>query len=328
VRKAVGSAIGVSLGAALALTIGVPDAAAQIPSNDVFYACVVVARDGDSAWLVRLVSADQRCERYEQRVHWNMQGPTGPAGPQGLPGAPGLPGNPGAAGAPGAAGQPGARGPEGPPGLRGISVSISPDAAAGCGALGGVKLTLVDPFGEVVPNTEPQYVCNGAPGAAGGPGPAGPQGPEGAKGETGEPGPAGPSAAFKQVNIPGFSVTAAAASAGSISFTVPSAGTVLVTGTGLCNSTGQAALALELGAQITAANPSLGSVFQNQAWVSMSANEGAQAYRSVALSRTFAVPQAGTYQIFLNEQRIATPANATASCFVTLTAFFTATALP
>src|SRR3954463_5834362 len=98
---------------------GVSDASAQIPSNDVFYACVQVEWDGDSGRLVRLVAADERCGRREQRVHWNVQGPKGPAGPQGLPGVPGIPGAPGA---PGAAGQPGARVPQGPAGPQGFSV--------------------------------------------------------------------------------------------------------------------------------------------------------------------------------------------------------------
>jgi hypothetical protein len=284
------------------------DAAAQIPSDNVFYACVRVDRDGDEARLVRLVAADENCRPREQRVHWNVLGPQGPRGLQGLPGVPGVQG---AAGAIGARGD---EGPQGPPGLRGISVSISPDAGEGCGTLGGVKLTLVNGSGEQVPGTEPQFVCNGAKGDQG---PAGADGPQG---------PAGPSAAFKQVNVPGFSVTAGAASAGVISYTVPTAGTVLVTGSGLCTANGQAALALELGAQITPSNPALGTVFQNQAWVSFSAVEGAAAYRSFSLARTFSVDAAGTFQTFLNEQRVS--GVATASCFVTLTAFFTTNTLP
>jgi len=304
-KRARSAVAGVSLGLLFATGIGIPNAAAQIPSDNVFYACVRLDRDGDEARLVRLVAANEHCRAREQRVHWNV---VGPQGPQGLPGVPGV------QGVAGAIGPRGGEGPQGPPGLRGISVSLSNDAEQGCGALGGVKLTLVNGSGEPVPNTEPQFICNGAPGAKGDVGPAGPQGP------------LGPSAAFKQVNVAGFSVTAAAASAGVIGYTVPSAGTVLVTGSGLCTANGQAALAMELGAQITPSNPALGTVFQNQAWVSFSAVEGAAAYRSVSLARTFVVPAAGTFQTFLNEQRVS--GAATASCFVTLTAFFTASTLP
>jgi hypothetical protein len=310
-KRARSAAVAVCFGVLFAIGAGVRDAAAQIPSDNVFYACVRLDRDGDEGRLVRLVAADERCRPREQRVHWNVVGPQGPQGAQGLQGLPGVPG------VQGALGPRGEEGPQGPPGLRGISISISADAEQGCGTLGGVKLTLVDGSGEPVPNTEPQFVCNGAPGAKGDEGPVGPVGPQG---------PAGPAAAFKQVNVPGFSVTLAAASAGVIGYTVPSAGTVLVTGSGLCTSNGQAALALELGAQITPSNPALGTVFQNQAWVSFSAVEGAAAYRSVSLARTFVVPAAGTFQTFLNEQRVS--GTARACCFVTLTAFFTASTLP
>src|SRR5262252_3669473 len=65
-------------------------------------------------------------------------------------------------------------------------------------------------------------------------GPQGPQGPQGPAGATGGTGPAGPSAAFKQVLLQSFAATAAAASGGSFSFTVPSGGTALVMSTGLC----------------------------------------------------------------------------------------------
>ena len=220
------------------------NATAQIPSNNVIYACVRLDRDHDEARLVRLVSEDERCRPRETRIHWNVTGPEGPAGP---------------------------------------------------------------------------------PGMAGPPGPQGERGPQGDQGPQGDPGPPGPAAAFKQVNIAPFNLTSAAASAGSISFTVPSAGSALVTGTGLCAFTGAAAVALEVGNEITTSNPSLSNSFQNQSWASVPAGES-PAYRSVALSRTFTLPSAGSYQVFLNEQRVS--GSAATSCFVALTAFFTAAPLP
>jgi hypothetical protein len=244
VPKALGSAAGILLGAGLALLAGAQSASAQIPTDNVFYACIDLDRDQEQARLVRLVAASEACRRWEKRVSWNAEGPQGPQGPGGEQGLPGVPGAPGA------------------------------------------------------------------------------------KGEQGAQGPAGPSAAFKQVNVTPFNITAAAASAGSISYTVPSAGTVLVMGTGLCTANGQVALALEVGPQITAANPGLGNSFQNQAWVSVPPGEGAVAYRSIALSRTFTVSAAGTYQTFLNEQRVSGATGVTASCFVALSAFFTADVLP
>ena len=304
-REAVGSAVAVvSMAVAFALATEVREASAQIPSNNVFYACIQLDRDHDEGRIVRLVSADEPCRRREQRVHWNVtgpKGPEGPRGPQGLIGPPGPVGQHGDVGAQGRAG---------------FSVATSNDAADFCGVVGGVKLTLIDALGVPVPGTDPHFVCNGAPGAPGEKGADGPPGP---------PGPPGSSSAFKQVAVAQFPVTAAAASVGAIPFTTPGAGSVLVTATGLCTLSAPAALALELGPQITAANPSFTSPLQTQSWVSSATGE-VPAYRSVALSRLFTVPSEGTFQIFLNEQRASTAGAAT--CYVTLTAFFTATLLP
>lgn len=288
---------------ALACTTGVRDASAQIPTDNVIYACIHLDRDGDQGRLVRLVAADEPCRSREQRIQWNVVGPQGPQGPAGAPGVPGPPG---------AQGPQGARGPQGP---QGFSVTLSTEVGDACGPAGGVKLTLVDEQGVAVPDTKPQFVCNGA------------TGPQGAEGPAGAQGPAGPAAAFKQVNIAPFTVPASTtpASVGSITFTVPAAGTALVTGSGLCTFGGAAAVALEVGSQITTGNPSLSTAFQNQSWVSAPADE-APAYRSVALSRTFTLPSPATYQVFLNEQRVG--GAAPASCFVTVTVFFTATTLP
>jgi hypothetical protein len=213
---------------------------------------------------------------------------------------------------------------------------MAPDDGKGCGTLGGVKLTLLDSLAQPLEGADPQYICNGAAGAvgpAGGPGPQGPEGPQGPQGPQGlqgiqgvkgDAGPVGPSAAFKQVNLAPFVATAAAASAGSIVFSTPSAGTVLVMGTGLCTMSAPMAMAFELAAQINSSNPSLGSVFQNQSWVSTATGEQ-PAYRSIALSRTFVLPSDGTYQVYLNEQRVS--AAGAATCYMALSAFFTATAL-
>jgi hypothetical protein len=163
------------------------------------------------------------------------------------------------------------------------------------------------------------------------PGFSGPPGIPGPTGDPGPPGPPGSSAAFKQVNVPGFGITAAPASAGSITVTAPSNGTVLVTGSGFCVTNGQFALALELGPQISEENPQIGTSFQNQSWVSVPEGEAVaplNAYRSIALSRAFPVSEAGAFAGFLNEQRVSAAPGAAASCFVTLTAFFTADTLP
>jgi hypothetical protein len=357
VRKAFPQvAFGVFTAIVLALPASVGVAEAQIPSDNVFYACIRVDRDGDEGKLVRLVAESERCDRREQRVKWNVQGPEGPRGPQGPQGLPGVLGQPGAAGTPG---QQGAQGPQGPQGLQGLqgaqgaqgpqgpqgvegaqgaqgfSVTVAPDDGKGCGALGGLKLTVLDSLAQPL-DADPQFVCNGAVGAAGPAGASGPQGPEGplgpqgpqgiqgVRGEAGLAGQAGPSAAFKQINLQPFAATAAAASAGSINFTVPSGGTALVMGSGLCTLAAPMAMAFELGGQITTANPALGAVFQNQSWVSTATGEQ-PAYRSVALSRTFTLPSAGTYQVFLNEQRMSGTGGAT--CYLNLSAFFTATPL-
>lgn len=174
--KAIGPALlGISL-SALAMVADVRDAAAQIPSDNVIFACVRLDRDRDEGKLARLVSADERCRPREDRIQWNVVGPRGPQGPAGAPGVPGLPGPAGPQGAQGA------RGPQGP---QGFSVAISTEVGDSCGTAGGVKLTLVDAQGTDVPGTTPRFVCNGA---------AGPQGPAGAEGQPGPPGTTGQSA--------------------------------------------------------------------------------------------------------------------------------------
>jgi len=335
VRKAVPQAFAVFATIAIALPVNDRPVEAQIPSNNVFYACIRLDRDRDEGKLVRLVAENERCERHEQRVKWNVQGPEGPRGPQGPAGQPGLPGLPGTQGPQGVPGTQGLQGVPGTQGPQGFSATVAPDDGKGCGVVGGLKLTLLDSLAQPLSGADPQFVCNGAPGETGDPGaagpqgiqgPEGPQGPQGIQGTEGTPGqtgPAGPSAAFKQVAVPQFNATAAAGSAGSIPFTVPSAGTVLVSGTGLCALGPASAVALELGNQITAANPAFTSALQNQTWVSTPAGEQ-PAYRSIALSRTFAVPASGTFQVFLNQRLV----SGAATCYVALTTFFSTTTLP
>src|SRR5579864_7384383 len=112
--------LGLTLAVLASFLSGVREAAAQIPSGNVIYACVDVERDRDrdEGRLARLVSADEECDRRETRIHWNV---TGPAGPQGAPGvgiqgAVGPQGPQGAQGLQGAIGLQGAAGPQGAPG--------------------------------------------------------------------------------------------------------------------------------------------------------------------------------------------------------------------
>ena len=179
-------AFGVFAAIVLAMPASVGVAEAQIPSNNVFYACIRLDRDGDEGKLVRLVAESERCDRREQRVKWNVQGPEGPRGPQGPQGC--WTGRARSTGCKakvrrrrsgrsrGSAGAKGRRESSGPQGPQGFSVTVAPDDGKGCGALGGVKLTLLDSLAQPLEGADPQFVCNGAAGAAG---PAGPQGPQG-----------------------------------------------------------------------------------------------------------------------------------------------------
>jgi Collagen triple helix repeat (20 copies) len=161
-----------------ALTALIPFAApapadAQIPTNGVFHACLRVDGDDDSARLVRLVSATERCRRNEQRVTWNAQGPAGPAGPAGPQGPSG------------AQGPAGATGPQGPQGPQGVVGAMGPQGLPGDpGAVGAQgpqgEAGAVGPQG---PKGEAGAV--GPQGPQGEPGVTGPQGPQGAQGEPG-----------------------------------------------------------------------------------------------------------------------------------------------
>ena len=93
-----------------------------------------------------------------------------------LPGVPGQQGQQGPQGAPGQQGLAGTTGSSGPQGPQGFSVTVAPDDGKGCGALGGMKLILLDSLAQPLEGADPQFVCNGAAGAAGPAGPAGPTG--------------------------------------------------------------------------------------------------------------------------------------------------------
>src|SRR6185436_21195463 len=83
-----------------------------------------------------------------------------------------------------ATGATGSTGATGNTGAQGFSVSMQGVApgTADCSGAGGVKLTLVDEHGNTV--SEPEFVCDGAPGAQGQTGPAGPPGPAGTTGQS------------------------------------------------------------------------------------------------------------------------------------------------
>ncbi len=142
---------GTSFAAAALVSIAFSGVArAQTPTT--YYACV--SRDGQ----IRLVDANDRCERREEKISWNRVGPQGPIGPQGPAGAPGAVGP---TGPQGLAGNPGPAGPVGPTGPAGATGAQGPQGPAG---------------------------LNGAPGPTGDPG------PQGIQGSMGPPGPAGPAA--------------------------------------------------------------------------------------------------------------------------------------
>src|SRR5438128_12220291 len=82
-----------------ALVVFAERAAAQIPSaGGEFYACVHLNRDGDESRQLRLVAANEPCQRNETLVHWSQIGPMGPTGASGSVGPQGPQGATGAAG--------------------------------------------------------------------------------------------------------------------------------------------------------------------------------------------------------------------------------------
>jgi len=272
-------------------------------------------------------------------------GDQGPKGDTGATGATGAQGSKGDTGATGAKGDTGDRGPKGDTGATGatgakgdtgatgisIAKSTTPVDPTECPSGTGVAFDLIDSLGNPILNSR-QVVCGGATGAQG---PAGAQGamglqgllgPQGAQGAPGPTGPTGPSAAFKNATTPNPAVVVGgtAVSVGSITFTAPSGGSVLVSATGLCTLSTSTSVELELAATAPT-GPLLTGPLQNSTFVSSAPSES-PAYRSIALSRPFTLSAQGTYTFHLNAQRNAGAGSGL--CYASLTVFYTLSQLP
>lgn len=84
--------------------VGVYAAAQQKAGSQILYACI---KDNGQ---IRLIDQDTSCSPNEEKIFWNVEGPTGPMGEQGPAGKDGIDGKDGAVG------------PQGPPGPPGISL--------------------------------------------------------------------------------------------------------------------------------------------------------------------------------------------------------------
>ena len=314
----------VSFGVTVGIVGDARSAEAQIPaSNGVFYACVRLDRSQDEGRLARLVAADEACKPRETRVEWSVTGPQGPQGPTGPAGAPGIQGPQGAPGAPGPTGAVGATGPIGATGAtgptgatgdrgpQGVSVATETVAVntADCSGAGGVKLTLVDEKGTVV-SAQPQFVCNGAVGLQG------PPGAVGATGPTGATGPAGSGFGFRQISIGPTAVPSGSTafnSVGSITATVPSAGSVWGIWTGSCLGVlGTFRFELSSVPNVTVANTIAATTVSASVTTPL----------AMSVSRAFQVNAAGTITVYVNAERVSTTGLAS-NCLGPLTVFFT-----
>jgi hypothetical protein len=168
----------------------------------------------------------------------------------------------------------------------------------------------------------------GVPGPAGPSGLPGPMGPEGPRGPVGPQGPAGPAAAFKDASTPDY--VAPSSEAGSVStlltlpFRAPSAGHLLVTGSGFCNTPPDAPGAHYAVYLAAAPGETHESALAGSAFVRMPAGAPlAQAPFSV--TRSFAV-RPGPQAVVLSFQNFAGTDGH--SCQAALAAFFTAGQLP
>ena len=256
-------------------------------------------------------------------------GPIGPIGPVGAAGATGAQGPQGAAGSTGAQGPQGPQGPQGLTGDTGSSVRASatpydgtPDGVdfAVCLSNSGRAFEIADASGNVLDKSR-FVVCDGA---------AGVDGKAGSEGPTGATGPAGPAGAdasgfgFRQVFVGSTLVTSTPVAIGSITATVPSAGTALVLATGQCTmapSTMATTVRVEVNSvsalavanTVAAVNITMGT----ESVVTMS--------RPFSVSRTFTLTAPGRYQLFLNGQL--TGGSGATSCYAGVTFLFTPTAL-
>jgi hypothetical protein len=119
-------------------------------SGNTIYACVSVdhGRDDrdhdDDGGKIRLVRANEPCDRNEVKISWNVTGPTGATGAQGPIGPIGPQGPQGAAGANGTNGAPGAVGPTGPQGTQGPAGQNAVGPPASCADLHAINPSLPD----------------------------------------------------------------------------------------------------------------------------------------------------------------------------------------
>jgi hypothetical protein len=206
-------------------------------------------------------------------------------------------------------------------------------------------LTLVDEHGEIVPDTTPQFVCNGATGPQGPqgiPGPQGPQGPQGPAGADGLQGPTGPQGAqgpagptgtvapaeaFKSTSVTAASVPLTGVGPiAQITVTPSSAGQVLVGATGFCTMVPGNAIGFEL----TNQSPTTLTTTREGTIVISSAAGETPAFKAFALtSRPIAVAAGVPTTIFLQTQRfVGALGIGAANCSAMLNAFFSATPLP
>jgi type VI secretion system secreted protein Hcp len=125
-KLAVGAAVIATLGAAAALgAVLVPDA------SGIIHGCY------DKGGHLRVLVAGSTCQKDEQAITWNQQGPAGLNGAVGATGATGPSGLAGPAGSPGPAGRDGRDGVQGAPGVSGPPGPVGPQGPAGDGSGSG-----------------------------------------------------------------------------------------------------------------------------------------------------------------------------------------------
>jgi len=248
-------------------------------------------------------------------------GAQGPAGPQGQAGDNGRQGQNGDNGAPGATGATGRKGDS----VRASATPFDPSPTGvdfgACASDSGRAFEIVDNDGNVLDKSR-VVVCDGATGADG---KTGPQGATGDTGAAGAAGPAGSGFGLRQVFTMSTVVTSTATNIGSVTATVPSAGTALILATGQCaiapgtmNPTTARVEINSMGAVAVANTVAAVNMISTEATVTVS--------KPFSVSRTFTLASAGRYQLFLNGQVVT--GNGATSCYAGLTFLFTPTTLP